>query len=121
MSLHSCTTILRIMKTLTNSPDVICDSSPASGKRKQNYNLFKFFKKEVTSFLRNIFAVLQKFMVTVFRLPSEKNLPSAIYLVTPPPAKQDFFLSSKVLMGLLVFVFFTTINIIARFTSIKSN
>jgi len=45
------------MKTLTNASTVICDSLPVSGKRNKNYNLFNFFKKEVTSFLRNIFAV----------------------------------------------------------------
>ena len=62
---HTRTTILRIMKTIINSPDVICDSSPASGKRKQNYNLFKFFKKGGSSFLRKVFAVLQNFMGTI--------------------------------------------------------
>ncbi len=56
------------MKTIINSPDVICDSLPASGKRKQNYNLFKFFKKGGTSFLRNIFAMKLKTTTQLFNL-----------------------------------------------------
>jgi len=62
---HTRTTILRIMKTIINSPDVICYSSPASGKRKQNYNLFNFLKKEVTSFLRKVLSH-NKFTLIIF-------------------------------------------------------